>query len=117
MAWPDTIDMGSDYLVWNNTETVRYFSKQEEDPNATGFETVTNTLWHSIRKDRLPADSILIKMDLTVNLPVATLGDIVPKMDDIMVREDGTRWIVKLVEFVAEESSYRVRVIRSLKAG
>lgn len=112
MAWPDDIDMSLDHLVWNNVETVVYFEKSAEAPPNSGV-SVTNVFVQSIRKDRLPADSILIKFDLTMNLPVYRLGDIVPKKDDIIERDDGTRWVVGLAELVAEESEYRVRLLKS----
>lgn len=109
-----SIDMSNDHEVWDGVETVTYFAKDEEAPPLTGA-TVEGTLWLSIRKDRLPGDSILLKMDLTVDLPVANLGGIVPKADDIMERANGTRWVIKLAEVVAAENEYRVRVIRDRK--
>ncbi len=111
MAYPDTVDMSEDYLVWNDTETVTYESRISE--SSVSSTSVSRTLWLTIRKDRLPSDSILHKMDLTVELPVATLGSVVPKMHDVMQRSDGTRWVVQLVELVATANEYRVHVIRS----
>lgn len=107
--------MSTDYLVWNDTETILYFSKDREEPNPAGDE-VTNTLWLSIRKDHLPADSPLLQFDMTVDLPGATIGSIVPKPKDILQRADGTRWTVELVEIVALENEYRVRVNKSLRS-
>jgi hypothetical protein len=114
MAWPDDIDMSRDHEVWDNVESCLYLQKTEQRPPDTGVN-VAGTMWLAIRKDRLPADSILIKFDLTVNLPAANLGGTVPKMDNILVRANGTRWVIKLVEIVALENEYRVRVVRSFK--
>lgn len=114
-------DCSDDHLVWDGVETITYFEKTEEAPPASGY-TVKGTLWLAIRKDQLKADSLLAKMDLTVELARNKLleakdedgetvdHEIVPKIDDIMRRENGTRWIVKLVEFVAHQNQYRVHV-------
>lgn len=114
MAWPNTVDMSRDHEVWCDTESITYFEKTGEKPPDTGV-TVTGTLWLAIRKDRLTSDSLLAKMDLTVDLPKLTLGTIIPKADDIMARSDGTRWVIKLVEHVATAQEYRVHVIQSRK--
>lgn len=116
MAYPDDLAsrMASDYLVWNDVETITYLAKTSEAPPTSGI-SVTNTLWLAIRKDRLTGESLLAEMDLTVNLPKAKMGTTVPKIDDIMVRSDGTRWVIKLVEIVATGQEYRVHVKRSQK--
>lgn len=108
--------MATDYLIWNDTETITYFSKGTERTDSGNATEVTNTLWLAIRKDRLPADSPLLQFDMTVDLPVATLGGIVPKPKDVMERSNGTRWTVELVEVVALENEYRVRANKSLRS-
>lgn len=110
------IDYSTDYLIWDDVETITYFSKVGEAVPATGT-TVTHTLWMSIRKSRLTADSLLAKMDLTVNIPGATLGTIVPKVGDVLRRSNGTRWIVGVVEVIVVGNEYRVHVSRSFKNG
>lgn len=112
-------DCSEDHEVWDGVETITYFSKTTEAPPGSGVE-VEGTLWLAIRKDRLPADSILLDMDLTVELPVANLLDadnaaIVPKRKDILERADGTRWTAELIELVAMETQYRVHVKRGHK--
>lgn len=111
---PLEVDLSDDHEVWDTVETISYFAKTVEKPPQTGVP-VEGTLWLAIRKDRLLGDSILAQMDLTVNLAVGKLGEIVPKTDDIMQRADGTRWIIKLVEFVAAECEFRVHVKMSRK--
>jgi hypothetical protein len=106
--------MATDHEVWNDVETITYFSKTAERPPATGA-AVQGTLWMAIRKDRLKADSLRATMDMTVNLPKATLGGIVPKDKDIMQRGDGTRWVIMLVEIVASAQEYRVHVNQNRK--
>lgn len=113
MAWPE-VDMSRDHEIWDAVETITYFSKTAEAPPATGLP-VEGTLWLMIRKELLPPDSPLLKMDLTVDLPRLKLGAIVPKANDLMRRADGTFWTIKLVERVATEQEFRVQVVKSTK--
>lgn len=116
MAYPDNLAdlMATDHEVWNDTETCLYFAKINQKPPTSG-QTVTGTLWLSIRKDALKADSLLATMDMTVNLPKANLGTIVPKVNDILQRSDGTQWVIQLAEIVATGNEYRVHVMQSRK--
>lgn len=116
MAWPDTVDMSRDHEVWVDVETVLYCEKTAEAPQMVdNWYPIEGTLWLAIKKDYLPADSPLLKMDLTVDLPRLKLGEIVPKQDDLMKRGDGTFWVIKMVEWVATQQEYRARVIKSTK--
>lgn len=116
MAWPNTVDMSRDHEVWVDTETVLYDSKTGEQPHPEAqWATVQSTLWLAIKKDMLPADSPLLKMDLMVELPKLKLGAIVPKFKDMMKRADGTYWTVEIVEWVATQQEYRVHVMKSTK--
>ena len=114
MAYPDTVDMSLDHEVWNDTETITYYEKTTEAVPANGV-SVDGTLWLSIRKDRLQADSLLAQMDMTVDQPKVKLGTIVPKTDDVMKRADNTRWIIKVVEVVATAQEFRCHVKRIMK--
>lgn len=106
MAWPDEIDTSEDYLVWTNTVTVNYLSKTAEAVPPTGPQ-VSHVLWTAIRKDRLRADSLLAKFDRTFRFAKVPLNGIIPKNDDVIVDNNGVRWIVGMVEIVSFGNEFR----------
>lgn len=114
MPFPDDIDTSQDYLVWHNTITIGYHSKDSEQPTDS-FATIEKVRRFPIRKDNLSPDSPLIKMDRTYRMARLEMKGIVPKKDDIIVDEQGIRWVVGLVENVVYNNEYRCHMIRSTK--
>ena len=98
MAYPDNLDYSLDYKVWNEREPVTYFSKVTEAISSATPVTVTDTLWTTIDRDELKADSELSKFTFRVQLPGATLMGITPKTNDLMRRSNGTQWIIQKLE-------------------
>ncbi len=106
-------DFTQDSQVWDRTETVTYYSKTEEKPPPVGAP-IERVLFHMIRKETLPADSPLLKMERTAHLPGISMGGIVPKDNDLIQRADGTFWVIKVVEKPGGVD-YRVWLIKSAK--
>jgi hypothetical protein len=115
MAWPDDVDRSLDYLVWTNTETVAYFSKAGDKPPTVKTADVSHVLFFPIKKDFLPPSSPLLTMDATFRMAVVECGTIVPKVNDILQRADGSRWVVKHVDVIVTEYEYRLLVVRGNK--
>ena len=121
MAWPDSIDTSQDYLVWTNTISVIYLSKVAEAPPQDG-PTITNVLRRAIRKGGLPGDAILLKFDRTFRMAKAVMFGIVPKAKDIIIDDQGVRWMVGdtlgspgAVEILSFGNEYRVHCTKSMK--
>jgi hypothetical protein len=119
MAYPDDLGplMANDHLVWNDTETITYFSKSSEAVPSSGT-SVAGTLWLAIDKRYLDPQSMLQNMDLKVELPIANMKGIVAQLNDVMQRADGSRWVIKApVETVATGNEYRVYIVQGTKKG
>jgi hypothetical protein len=119
LAWPDAIDTSDDYLVWTNTITVTYLSKAAELPPSGFFGIqVPHVLWNAIKKGYLPAESILLKFERTFRLAKAVMQGIVPKPKDIIVDDQGVRWMIGIeagsVEILSFGNEYRVHCIKDM---
>lgn len=117
--YPDFYDTTNDYRTWTNTITVTYLSKSQEQPPPSGV-TVTNVLWTEIRKGNLPSDSFLLAFDRTFRLAMAKMQGIVPKEKDIIVDDQGIRWVIGpfnkgSVEILSFGNEYRVHCTKSMK--
>ena len=110
MAWPDDIDTSADYKIWTNTETVTYFQKTNQ-VIGTGVP-VLYTKRFAIKKDFLPTDSALLKMDIHWRMAQVPLGLIVPKVDDIFQDGFGVRWVIKIVDYLSHLNNYRLACLR-----
>ena len=98
MPYPQNLNYDDDCLVWNEVETVTYFSKTEEAIPSQGF-TLENTLWTTIERESLQADAELSKFTFRVQIAGAFFPDAnVPKETDLMLRSNGTRWIIGKIE-------------------
>jgi hypothetical protein len=120
-TFPDGIDTSQDYLYWTNTITVNYLSKAAEAPPAdyAGIE-VDHVMWFSINKAFLPADSLLLKFDRTFRLLAkAVMQGVTPKGKDIIIDDQGIRWMIGIekdaVEILSFGNEFRVHTIKSMK--
>jgi hypothetical protein len=115
--WPDSVETADDYLIWVNTITVAYISKTSEvvPPLTDSTPRIDHVLWNQIRKDKLSADSPLLKMDRTFRFGRIPLAGIIPKNDDIIVDDYGIRWRVMLVENLSFGNEFRVHTVKSTK--
>lgn len=116
--FPDGIDTSQDCTYWTNTITVQYLSKTQEAPPPSGM-TVTNVMWFEIRKGYLPAESILLKYERTFRLGRIMMQGVVPKPKDIIVDDQGIRWVIGAepgaVEILSYGNEYRVHTNKSMK--
>ena len=102
------LDTRNVYRIWVNTEPVTYFAKTGS-VIGDGFVLAT-TKRLVIKKDFLPPDSFLLKMDTQWCFAAAELGSLVPKVDDVFHDRCGVRWVIKNVE--DHDSSFKVSCLR-----
>ena len=98
MAYPENLSYENDNAVWNETETVTYFSKTTEAIPASGF-SLQRTLWTTIDREATAGDQVLSKFTFRVQIAgVYFPTSNVPKKDDLMLRSNGTRWVIGKIE-------------------
>ncbi len=98
MSYPENISYAEDSDTWTETETVTYYSKTTEAIPDQGFE-LRRTCWTTIDRNEMKADSELSKFEFRVQIagkffPVGN----VPKVGDLMLRTNNTRWIINRLE-------------------
>lgn len=111
MPYPEEIDTSLDYLSWTNTETVTFFVRTNGVLATVGVP-VLNTKRFAIKKDFLPADSALLKMDIRWRMAQIPLGSIVPKIDDVFQDGFGVRWVIKVADYLSHLNNYRLACLR-----
>jgi hypothetical protein len=107
------LDTRNLYRIWVNTEPVTYFSRTNGVLATVGFVIPTSKRM-VIKKDFLPSDSFLLKMDIQWCFAVAELNlaspPIVCKVEDVFQDGSGVRWIIKKTE--DHESSIKTSCLR-----
>lgn len=98
--YPENLDYSIDSDTWTETETVTYYSKTTEAILSAGAGfSLPRTVWTTIDRDEIKGDSELSKFQFRVQIagkffPSAN----VPKANDLMLRTNGTRWIIGKIE-------------------
>jgi hypothetical protein len=89
-----SLDLTLDYLIFDNLETVAYFSRTGEPSPTAGGATVNNCL--RIDTETAIGSSPYVTQGMAIwHLWDAELGGIVTKIGDVIQDSSGVRWDVK----------------------
>ena len=93
-----SLDLSTDYLVFDDPETVTYFVKVADGATPTG-QPVEYAQASQMTKADLQTNPALLQQDTQVwNLWRVPLGDITPKIGDSLEDPRGKRWGVQRVQ-------------------
>lgn len=120
--WPESIDTSQDYLIDTNYITIIYLAKTgEQIPGLEKGIPISHVLAFPIDKGHLPSDSILLLMDRTFRFAKATMQGIVPEEFDIIIDDQGIRWVVGpaegCIEVLSFGNEYRIHTKKTGKQG
>lgn len=110
MATQTAASIADDYLQWEDTEPVSLISVSHGGDSDT---TVANVTAKPLRLRRADFEIVGVGIESDGRvwlLPDALLSGSRPKPDDVIVRADSTRWIVRNAEHIVHDTVWRCLV-------
>lgn len=108
MATQTAASIADDYLQWENTETVSLIAVAHGGVSDTTVADITAKPMSLTRSDFEILGNVGIESDPRAWLmPDTLLSGEKPKPDDVIVRADSTRWIIRSANNIVHETVWR----------
>ena len=109
------LDTSKTWQIIGNTETATYYVRTDDDAFNAGVAVEKAKRRAPSYSEMSLAGALLANGDLVWHLWKDKLGDIVPKVNDLIKGADGTRWIVKAL--ASQSIAERQRLICQQETG